>query len=77
MLFTAPFKHDLRFICVCNSKILLLLEVEVGGHKVQQILSHQLGLQGDRHVSITLLMFAYNMPCMSAVVAHTALIEVV
>lgn len=28
-------KCDLRFVCVCNSKVLLLLKVEMRGHQVQ------------------------------------------
>lgn len=42
------FYWNLRFICVSNSKVLFLLQVEVGCNKVQEVLSHQLGLQGDR-----------------------------
>lgn len=42
------FHWNLRFICVSNSKVLFLLQVEVGCNKVQEVLSHQLGLQGNR-----------------------------
>lgn len=38
----------LRFVRVCNSKVLLLFQVEMRGHQVQQVLGHQLGLQRDR-----------------------------
>lgn len=42
--------YNLRFICVRDSKVLLLLEVEVRGDKVQQVLRHQLRLQGNRNI---------------------------
>lgn len=39
---------NLRFIGVSNSKVLFLLQIEVGCNKVQKVFSHQLGLQGKR-----------------------------
>lgn len=60
------FDFNVRFVCVCNPEVLLLLEVEVRGHEVQQVLSHQFGLQGDRNISTdlcTVLFISYNLTC--------------
>lgn len=53
-MLSKPLIFNLRFICIGDSEVLLLLEVEVGGHKVQQVLRHKLGLREDiqTHFSI-------------------------
>lgn len=48
-LIGSTFEYALRFICVCNSKVFLLLEVKVGSNKVQQVLRHQFGLQREKN----------------------------